>query len=383
MASTEFGTSKELKRLFNEYFEVWKRKHRESLGDLALKCGVTSTYLSQVARSGRIPSKPVLMLLAFNFEIRDKEQWLHAASVKETWPYHKDYRLSDSENNSNGFISLNVNMDAFTESISKIIKSEISKNPEKTLSQNQILKVGINNYQCPTFPQSGEISIHNFFSELLELLGVMLQCKIERVNITRWQAAEKLENGEIDLYGPVATVLGSRGFIFSAPFYQLGMSVISRKNETKNLDRLPDPKQLNDLATNPYKICVLKESRSHYFSKTRLNKSEQDLILCDSADEAQERLTLKNISKPAHLFITDSLTAIELYRKSPDQLGLHFNKKNDLLMLSDNTIAARPDSQAILDRINQCILFLRRSGTINQRILPYLDNETKEVINLL
>ena len=57
----QFEVSKDLKSFFNKELLKWKKDNRMTLDDLARRCGISASYLSQVSRYGRIPNKPILI----------------------------------------------------------------------------------------------------------------------------------------------------------------------------------------------------------------------------------------------------------------------------------------------------------------------------------
>ena len=101
-----FETSKELKHVYNEQMERWRERERSGLEELAKRCGVSPAYLAHVGRYGRIPSRPVLVLLALNFNMPDPERLLAAAGVKEPWPYDEPVALLPRSAADTGFLSL-------------------------------------------------------------------------------------------------------------------------------------------------------------------------------------------------------------------------------------------------------------------------------------
>src|SRR5262249_9800693 len=115
-----FEQSKELRRVFLEQFELWKKHRHGGMEDLAQRCGVSASYLSHVGRYGRIPSRPVLILLAFNFELSDPRVLFDAAGIKESWPYDSGSRIQSGSAAEPGFLSLKLDMAGFTGAIRDI-----------------------------------------------------------------------------------------------------------------------------------------------------------------------------------------------------------------------------------------------------------------------
>lgn len=125
-----FQTSGELKRLFLRELELWRKRHGLSLADLSARCGVSPSYLAHVGRYGRVPSKPVLILLALNFELADPGALFQAAHVDTTWPFEgTGQSITRKEANTREFLTVKFDVQGFMESVTQAIRAEIR--PEK------------------------------------------------------------------------------------------------------------------------------------------------------------------------------------------------------------------------------------------------------------
>jgi len=109
--NVDFETSTELKRLFSQELDAWCSKHRRGVDELSARCGVSRSYLAHIGRYGRIPSKPVLILLALNFEMTDPLALFRAARVNEPWPFDKATGISQAQSARDGFLSIKLDMD--------------------------------------------------------------------------------------------------------------------------------------------------------------------------------------------------------------------------------------------------------------------------------
>lgn len=124
---SEFETSPELKALFLKELRAWSTRHNAGLKELAKRCGVSSSYLAHIGRYGRIPSKPILLLLVLNFEMREPEQLLRAAGVQESWPYQAGTLLVESSTQDEpGFLSVKLDMNGLVEALAGAIRDKSS-----------------------------------------------------------------------------------------------------------------------------------------------------------------------------------------------------------------------------------------------------------------
>ena len=380
-----FETSQALKELLAPHFEQWKKKHGGDLDDLAALCGVSPAYLSHVRRYGRVPSVPVLILLALNFKI-DGNKLFQAAEVTEPFPYAPGLQIAQPEQQNDGLLSVRFNMEGFADAIRNIVRSEVRQRSVKDLLGSRPLRIGLNSHQFWMFdsktpPADGKYS--GIFPEFCRMLGVALQKEIEISYIPFANYIEALSNGKIDLFGP--TQLRPNlpvEILFTIPIYHLGVSAVFRKRETPELEALPVPKDVEALRDERYQITVLRNSTAHLICNTLLKRPDSSLIICSSDAEGIERVTLRGISRPAHLFISNSITAIESHRQTPKDLTLLFATQNTLLDLAENSIAVRPDWPEVLPVINDAIRFVHSRGGFSERLAKLGSGPYKEVMRL-
>jgi hypothetical protein len=122
---SEFETSLELKALFLRELRAWSARHNAGLKDLAQRCGVSASYLAHIGRYGRIPSKPILLLLILNFEMKDPQALLSAAGVQEPWPYQTGTHLIEAKTQSDpGFLSVRLDMNGLVEALAGAIREK-------------------------------------------------------------------------------------------------------------------------------------------------------------------------------------------------------------------------------------------------------------------
>jgi hypothetical protein len=370
MSKLDFETSKDLKILFNEHFDRWKRRNHGGLEELAERCGVSPAYLAHVGRYGRIPGKPVLLLLAFNFELENCQRILDAAGMKDVWPYPNDIGLNKSESRNSGLLSIKLDMDGFTEAIRAVVRSENKQRSLKDLMGRRPLRIGLNFSQKWMFDEilpTGKDRPQGFFPEFCEMLGVALQREIETVTTRFGDYVEMLSRGEIDMYGPLmAAPHSSKEIPFTAPLYKIGVSAVMRKRPTEDLEPLPVPEKADDLVRRDYKIAVLKDSLPHLLANTRWKRPDSQLIVCESDEEAVDRIVLRGIKRPAHIFICNALLAKRI-KSEQKELHLLFNSRESILDLADDSLAVRPDWPEFLPVVNEAIRFLMSRGGLSTR----------------
>ena len=75
------------------------------------------------------------------------------------------------------------------------------------------------------------------------------------------------------------------------PLYlDMGLSLLKRLRPTSGLADLPPPRTIDDLRTKGYVLAALKDSRAHHFCATSLKRSEDSLLVCNSVEEALDRV---------------------------------------------------------------------------------------------
>lgn len=73
--------SREFKACFVKHFQRWSIDNNLGMADLAIRCGVSTEYIRQILRNGRVPGKPVLLLLTLNFGLAQSEELFVAAGL--------------------------------------------------------------------------------------------------------------------------------------------------------------------------------------------------------------------------------------------------------------------------------------------------------------
>jgi len=387
MPGSKFGfeTSSVLKELLTPHFEAWKRKHGGDLNELADRCGVTPAYLSHVRRYGRIPSSPVLILLAFNFRI-DGPKLFQAAGLSKSFPYEAGLSIGRPEQDSEGLFSLKFNMEGFTDVIRSIVRSEVRRRSIKDLLGNRPLRIGMNYHQYWLFDfnRSAVGGKHlGVFPEFCQMLGVALQKEIEYITVPFSSYFEMLASGQIDLFGP--TMIRPHlpvDILFSIPIYRLGISALFRQRPCPDLPELPAPKTLEDLQDSKYSITVLENSMPHLIVNTLLKRPDSTIITCSSDEEGIERITLRGIKRPAHVFVTNSVTALDAARQNPKDVAALFATRKTLLDLADDSIAIRPDWPEVVPVVNDAIRFLQARGGFSERMSKVHSGALREVVEL-
>lgn len=382
MSKPPFECSAELKSQFNRCFEVWKKRHQAGLDELAHRCGVSASYLSHIGRYGRVPGKPILILLALNFELDTPQLLFDAAHLKESFPYEPGARIMRPQQEQSGFLSVKLDMNGFTDAIRSIIHQETRPRDILDLTRGKPLRMGLNRYQDVILFDNQTPSRKGFFLEFCDMLAMTLRCKIETVEIPYPDYPERLRNHDIDLYGPKNVRPGSNLGFVSIPFCRMGISALVRKRPTPALERLTAPHTQADLLTHPYQIAVLRNSRSHLFANIALRRSDADLVLCDTMEEAVERTTLGGIARPVHLTICNAPNAIQQKQLHGKDLDLAFDKPGNVLELSDDCIAVRADWPELVSMLNQSITYLIRTGALKERFQRWLPEQMHGIIQL-
>ena len=379
-----FESSLALKQLLAPHFDAWKAKHGGDLNELAERCGVSTAYLSHVRRYGRIPGRPVLILLSLNFKIKG-EDLFRAAGISDLFPYDAGLQIARPEQDSGGLFSLKFNMEGFTETIRSVVRSEIRQRNVKDLLGVRPLKIGVNYLEYWLFdkrqPPADE-KHGGFFPEFCKMLGVALQKEVELVYVPFSRYMEMLSNGQIDIFGPTMHRPNLPVQIqFSHPIFRLGVSAILRKRTTPGLEEVPIPKKPADLHDDRYKIVVTRNSLPHLLANTLLKRPDSSLILCSSDEEGVDRVMLRGLSHPAHVFVTNSVLAIETAQSNPKDLTAIFASKDNLIDLADNTLAIRPDWPEVLPTINDAIRFLQSRGGLFNRLVDAHKGPLRDVVD--
>lgn len=379
-----FEVSRGLREHFNQHFDEWRRRSGGTLDELAYRCGVSPGYLGHVRRYGRVPSRPVLILLALNFGISGAELY-RQAGISEPFPLDSDLALGKQQSQA-GFLSFKLDMDGFTGAIRSIVRSEMHTRSVKDLLGSRPIRIGMNYHQYWLFdskepPLDGKHV--GVFPEFCEMLATALQKEVELVTVPFSSYIDQLQKGQIDFFGPTMVVPNLPGdILFTQSVYKMGISGIWRKRRIPDLENHAAPKSLEEIRTKPYEIAVLKNSLPHLLANTLLQRSDSSLILVASDDEGIERTLLKGLKRPAHIFLTNSITAALTVRKSPEEFGLLFGTRRTLLDLCDNAIAVRPDWPEVIPTISDAIAFLRSRGGLVERLQRLHGGELSELVEI-
>ncbi len=385
----QFKTSRELKRLFSRLVEEWKQKHRLGLDDLAQRCGVTPSYLGHVGRYGRIPGKPVLILLAFNFDMESPEELLRAAHVLDPWPFDRELRLRPPGFDSGGLLSIRLDMNGLTQAVREIVRTEVRPRSVRDLTRGAPLRVGLNLGQSVFFQrlsaeESTKRKFDGLFPRLFDQLAVALQndCTFEAIHYE--EALERMQRGELDLYGPIATTPKRFGkAIYMEPFCLLGMSALMRLRPASELAQLPSPRSREELRTGEYQIAVLRESNSHHFCLSDLQIPVERLVLCDTPDEVVERTVMGGIRRPAHLMVCDSWLVEQIAATRSKDLKPLFTTPSTWLGRIEDSIAIRPDWPELLGVVNEALRYARKHDSLRALYELYGAPELKTGVDLL
>ncbi len=367
----DFDTSNELKRLFSQELESWCSRNRLGIEDLSARCGVSRSYLAHIGRYGRIPSKPVLILLALNFEMKDPLALLRAARIDEPWPFDTSAAIQPLQATTDGFLSIKLDMDGFVSAIKTVVREQFKPRTFSDLLGGRPLRLGLNLTQPWLFEAKEDGSIdqtRGLVPDLCSYLETFLRCPIQASPVPFSRHVEKLLRGEIDIYGPMIAVPNApSNILFSLPVNRIGISAVMRLRDTTGLTRLSAPATFEDLRNPDYRIAVIKDSRAHLIANTRLNRPDAALIICDTVDEGLDRILMKGVPRPAHIFVCNSMNAYHLSRQHPKDLRQLFHEKSSMIDICDNSFAIRPDWPEALPNINQALSFIMNSGGFAKR----------------
>lgn len=382
-----FDTSKELKALFNEEYDRWRTKHRGTYEELAARCGLSASYLGQIGRYGRVPSKSALILLALNFDMKQPQLIFDAAGISERWPLDRDLGLRKAGDSDSGFLSVRLDMNGLADALRDVVRAEIRPKSLKQLTRGKPLRIGINAQQGWLFAEDtlggrGQKPA-GLFPEICEMLGVSLQCPVELSLVPYSDYLEKFARDELDVYGPIIAAPNlPSGTIFTKGLYRIGMSALYRKRQNPDLASLPAPKSVQDILDGRYQIAVLKNSRSHLLANTRLKRSDDELILCSSHEEALERILMKGIRRPAHLFFCNSVMAIRYQKLHKQDIDLLFATPKTVVDMAEDALAVRADWQELATAINDFLAFLIRTGSLKERLNKWFPEDMQGVVDL-
>lgn len=356
-----FDTSLELRQQFKLHFEEWSKRNRAGLSELAERCGVSTQYLSHVGRYGRVPSRPIMILLAFNFQLTNPAAWFGAAGFDSLWPYEPGLQLRQAGASESGFLSVQLDMQGFTAAIREIVKSEIRPQSLPELLNGRPLRVGCNIHQTFLFKEGEK----GFFHELIHLLALSLHIRVELIEVSHVNFIQSLHRGEIDIYGPIYFTTPRIGHaLFTKPFCRVPLAALWRRSKARELPDLPNPKKVSELRRRDYRIAVHKDSMSHHFAVDSLALKEDQLVLCESAEESFERILMDKIPRPTHLVLTDLPHARAIQKEHSKKMELLFIDGSASESFYEDTIAVRKDWTSVVETLNSVLEFMMRNSTL-------------------
>ena len=381
-----FETSAPLKQLFTQHFESWAKSTRSDLIELADKLGVTPSYLGQVRRYGRIPSKPVLILISLLFKASG-EDFFRAAGIRDPFPFEPSLQITQPSTEQESILSLRFNTDLLAQAIRSVVRSELRTRSVKDVLGERPLRIGVNYHYYWLFEDraSSKTGVHKgIFPDFCSLLATALQKEVELVTVPFLDYIDKLKSGQIDLFGPMMVVPNQPSHIhYSVPLFRLGISALFRKKEAHDLPVVPEPKTIDVLKGTGYKIAVVRNSHPQLLANTLLKKSDSELILCASDEEGIERVTLRGIARPAHIFLTNSATAFYAEKEYPKDIEFLFGPHDDALDHEDCALAVRPDWPEVVPVVNDAIRFLQTRGGFTERLREFASGELHNLIELI
>jgi hypothetical protein len=278
-------------------------------------------------------------------------------------------------------------MDGFSDAIRTIVRSEIRQRSVKDILGTRPLRVGVNYHMywmlggSRTPAPDGQHS--GVFVDLIEMLGLALQKEVEFVYVPFANYIDALASGQIDLFGPTMIVPNLPAHIpFTRPLFRLGVSALWRKKAHPDLPDLPMPKA-EDLRDTRYQIALMRNSFLHLIANTRFKRDDSTLVFCSSDEEALERLTLRAVARPAHIFLTNSMRAVLSAKDNSNELGLLFSKRSSLLDLVEVGIAVRPDWPEIPATLTEAIRFLFDRGVMTERLEHVYTGDFKDGVELI
>ncbi len=372
----QFECSTELKKSFQQLSDAWCRRNRLSLADLASRCGVSTQYLSHITRYGRIPSRPVLLLLALNLEVPDPSEFYRLANVDEPWPFELDLGLRRRSATEGGLLSINLDMNGFTQAIRDIVRAEVQPKGIDTLLAGRPLRVGLNRGQFFLFDKTES---EGFITEIFRALGLAIHAAIEFIDVPHSNFAAELARGAIDVYGPLYQTPQRAGSgLFCSSLCRVSPALLRRVRDAANFKNLPAPVGLNQLRMKEYVVAVHADTMAHHFIEAELGVPKARILACELADEAIERILLTNLTRPAHLMLTDMPFARRALDAHPDTLELVTLDDDMSSCAFVNTLATRQDWPTLASVMNQALALMKSSGNIS-RIFTRTVPDAKEL----
>jgi ABC-type amino acid transport substrate-binding protein len=322
------------------------------------------------------------MLLALNLRL-DGQQLFRAAGIADEFPYEPGLQIARPPEDDESPFSFRFNMDSFSSSIRSIVRSEMKQRNVRDLLGSRPLRIGMNYLMYWVFdsehPPANERHT-GLFPEFCEMLGMTLQKQVELVYVPFSNYLEQLRSGHIDLFGPTMVVPNLPVQVnFSTPIFRLGISAIVRKRPDPSLPDLPIPTKPEQLSDVRFQITVNRNSLPHLITNTLLKRSDSTIIVGSSDDECVERVLMRGLQRPAHIFVTNSVRAIHEAKKHPKELAVIFHTRSTVLDFADVGMPVRPDWPEVVPVINDAIRFLQARGGLTERIMNLYKGELSEV----
>jgi len=309
---------------------------------------------------------------------------LTAAQLSDPWPFEPDSQISRKERASEGFLSVKLDMAGFVEAIKTVVRAETRPRTLNDLLQGRPLRVGLNLTQPWLFGTTKQGALDyssGLLPQLCALLENALRCKIETSLVPFFGHVERLRRGEIDLFGPMlATPQSPSNILFSSPISKSGMSAVERLRDTQALENLASPSRWESLRDPTYRIAVIRDSRAHLIANTKLDRSDDTLIICDTIEEGVDRVLMRGISNPAHVFLCSSINACRAVASHPDDLALLFGTRDTLLDIADNSLAIRPDWPEAVPMINNALSFILGATGFSRQMQSIAQNYTAGIL---
>jgi hypothetical protein len=303
--------------------------------------------------------------------MKDPVSLLRAAKVDEPWPFDSGAEINRAETPANGFLSVKLDMEGFVDAIKGVVRDQIRPRTIREILGDRPLRIGLNTIHPWMFESSenGRVDpTRGFMPELCTLLGSSLGCPVSIKPLPYGQYVDALALGEVDLFGPVLSIPeGPAKAFFSIPINRLGLSALMRLRPTTGLEELPAPESFDEIRGTKYVIAVVRNSRAHLIANMRLNRPDEKLLVCDSVDEALDRLLLTGVNKPAHMFICTTISAHRYFQQHPSEVKPLFDTPSTLIEMADNTFAIRRDWAEAVPIINQALQFVLNSGGFARR----------------
>jgi hypothetical protein len=303
--------------------------------------------------------------------MKDPTTLLRAARLHEPWPFDAAAQISSVQKAQNGFLSIKLDMDGFVDAIRSVVREQFKPRTLKDLLADRPLRIGLSDTQPWMYETRTDGTLdtsRGLIPEFVELLQNALQCPVQSFVIPFTRHLEKLRSGEIDMFGPMVTVPhGPAKSPFSIPINRVGVSAIMRVRPTQGLESISEPGFFEELRDPAYQIAVTKDSRAHLLANTRLNRTNDSLILCDSVEEALDRVTTRGVSKPAHIFICNTTSAYVWAKERQESVKVIFGTRTNMIDIGDNAFAIRADWPEVIPVINDAISFILNSAGFAKR----------------